>query len=96
MFHCEYGNFINLHGVAGVEARCLIVHLVAVPSPKTETTLLNVSPTSYLTHVATRIWVANTSHYCVICHLMRPCVLTGCTAVFLADLAAGGRAASFR
>jgi len=69
---------------------------VTVPSPKTEITWLRVSPRSCLTHAATRVLAATSSHYCAIWHLTRPHVLTGCTAVFLADLAAGGEAAGFR
>jgi len=91
MFHSVYFKCL-----AGVEVRRRIVHLVAVPSPKTEITWLSVSPTSCLTHARTRVLVVNSRHYCAIWHLTRPRVLTGCTTVFLADLAAGGEAAGSR
>jgi hypothetical protein len=96
MFHPVYRNVLNFKCLADVEVRRRIVHLVAVPSPKTEIAWLRISPTCCLTHARTRVLVANTSHYCVIWHRTRPRVLTGCTAVFLADLAAGGEAAGSR
>jgi len=96
MFHSIYTNVLHCKCLAGAEVRCRIVRLVAVPSPKTEIVWLSVSPTSCLTHAGTRVLVAITSHYCVICRLTRPRVLTGCTAAFLADLAAGGEAAGSR
>ena len=96
MFHSVYRNILNFKCLAGVEVRCRIVHLVAVQSPKTEIAWLRVSPRSCLTHAWTRVLVASSSHYCVTWHLTRSCVLTGCIAVFLADLAAGGEAAGSR
>ena len=96
MYRSVYSNVLNFNCLAGVEVRCLIVHLVAVLSPTTEISWLSISPTSCPIHAGTRMLVANTSHYYVIWLLTRPHALTGCTAVFLADLAARGKAVSSR